>query len=156
VFDTVTRIVAGVENQADEYDVRKVNTQVLIPNSNTLVMGGFIRDNTKNIYTKVPIMGDIPILGLAFRSESKGLDKDNLLIFITPTIVQDTDFQPTTTKFLQSNSLGPKSPMNARSAWNSAKPHDWSNPKNTDTYLNDIEQSTAASTAVPVTAPANP
>jgi type II secretory pathway component GspD/PulD (secretin) len=157
VFDTVTKIVAGVENQADEYDIRKVITQVLIPNSCTLVMGGFIRDNTKNIYTKVPIMGDIPILGYAFRHESKALDKDNLLIFITPTIVQDTDFQPTTTKFLQSSSLGPKSPMNARSAWNSAKPYDWSNPANTDTYLNDIHKNADAN--VPVTgtnAPANP
>jgi type II secretory pathway component GspD/PulD (secretin) len=157
VFDTVTKIVAGVENQADEYDIRKVVTQVLIPNSNTLVMGGFIRNNTKNIYTKVPIMGDIPILGYAFRSESKALDKDNLLIFITPTIVQDTDFQPTTTKFLQSSSVGPKPPMNARSAWNSAKPYDWSSPKNTDPYLNDISRNSDANVPVSATnAPANP
>ena len=121
VFGTVTKIVAGVENQADEYDVRKVSTQVLIPNSNTLVMGGFIKDNTKNVYTKVPIMGDIPVLGYAFRSESKGIEKDNLLIFITPTIVKDGDFQPTSTKFLQSSPLAPKPPMNAKSAWNSGK-----------------------------------
>ena len=97
VYDTVTKTIAGEVSQADEYDFRKVKTQVLIPNSNTLVMGGFIKDNTKNSYTKVPFMGDIPVLGYAFRHESKSLDKDNLLIFITPTIVRDTDFQPTTT-----------------------------------------------------------
>ena len=141
VFDTVTKIVAGVENQADEYDVRKVQTQVLIPNANTLVMGGFIKDNTKNIYTKVPVLGDIPVLGYAFRSENKGLDKDNLLIFITPTIVKDTDFQPTSSEFLQSSALGPKPPMNPKTPWNSAKPYDWSNPKNTDPYYDVANQS---------------
>lgn len=140
VFDTVTKIVAGVENQADEYDVRKVQTQVLIPNANTLVMGGFIKDNTKNIYTKVPVLGDIPVLGYAFRSENKGMDKDNLLIFITPTIVRDTDYQPTSTQFLQSSPLGPKSPMNPKTPWNSAKPYDWSNPKNTDPYYDVANQ----------------
>ena len=140
VFDTVTKIVAGVENQADEYDVRRVQTQVLIPNANTLVMGGFIKDNTKNIYTKVPILGDIPVLGYAFRSENKGIEKDNLLIFITPTIVKDNDFQPTTTAFLQSSPLGPQSPMNPKNPWNSAKPYDWSNPKNTDPYYDVANQ----------------
>jgi type II secretory pathway component GspD/PulD (secretin) len=142
VFDTVTKIVAGVENQADEYDVRKVTTQVLIPNANTLVMGGFIKDNTKNLYTKVPVLGDIPVLGYAFRSENKGLEKDNLLIFLTPTIVKDNDFQPTSSRFLQSSPLGPKPPMNPTTMWNSAKPRDWSNPKNTDPYYNVANQST--------------
>jgi type II secretory pathway component GspD/PulD (secretin) len=140
VFGTVTKIVAGVENQADEYDVRKVSTQVLIPNSNTLVMGGFIKDNTKNVYTKVPIMGDIPVLGYAFRSESKGIEKDNLLIFITPTIVKDDDFQPTSSKFLKSSPLGPPAPMNPKSPWNSSKPYDWTNPKNTDPYYDAANQ----------------
>jgi type II secretory pathway component GspD/PulD (secretin) len=143
IFDTVTKVVAGVENQADEFDFRRVNTQVLIPNSDTLVMGGFIRDNTANSYTKVPFMGDIPIIGYAFRSESKSLEKDNLLIFITPTIVKDSDFQPSTTRFFKSSPVGPAQPMNAKSAWNSAKPHDWSDPGNTDTYLNTIDQQNA-------------
>jgi type II secretory pathway component GspD/PulD (secretin) len=128
--------VAGVINQAEMYDVRKVKTQVLIPNANTLVMGGFIKDNTQNSYTKIPILGDIPVLGYAFRSEDKGLQKENLLIFITPTIVKDDDFQPTATDFMQSSPMEPESPMNPRTAWNSAKPYDWSNPKNTDPYYN--------------------
>jgi type II secretory pathway component GspD/PulD (secretin) len=145
VFDTVTRTIAGSISQADEYDFRKVNTHVLIPNSDTLVMGGFIKNNTANSYTKVPFMGDIPVLGYAFRSESKSLQKDNLLIFITPTIVNDTDFQPATTGFFKSSPNGPVQPMNAQKAWNSAKPHDWSNPKNTDPYLKNIDQNSAES-----------
>ena len=140
VFDTVTKIVAGVENQADEYDIRKVQTQVLIPNANTLVMGGFIQDNSKSIYTKVPVLGDIPVFGYAFRWENKGLQKDNLLIFLTPTIVRDSDFQPTSTKFLQSSPLSPKSPMNPKTPWNSAKPYDWSNPKDTDPYYDSANE----------------
>jgi type II secretory pathway component GspD/PulD (secretin) len=145
IFDTVTKTVAGVINQADEYDFRRVNTRVLIPNANTLVMGGFIKNNTANAYTKVPFMGDIPILGYAFRSESKSLQKDNLLIFVTPTIVRDTDFQPSTTGFLKSSPNGPVQPMDAQKAWNSAKPHDWSNPRNTDPYLRNIDQNSAES-----------
>jgi type II secretory pathway component GspD/PulD (secretin) len=145
VYDTVTRTVAGSVSQADEYDSRRVETQVLIPNSNTLVMGGFIKDDTKNSYTKVPFLGDIPVFGYAFRSENKSLDKDNLLIFITPTIVKDTDFEPSTTGFLKSSPMGPANPMNAQKAWNSAKPRDWSNPGNTDPYLNAIDQSSAES-----------
>ncbi|MGD1089169.1 MAG: secretin N-terminal domain-containing protein [Verrucomicrobiota bacterium] len=148
IFDTVTKVVAGVENQADEFDFRRVTTQVLIPNSDTLVMGGFIKDNTANSYTKVPFLGDIPILGYAFRSESKELEKDNLLIFITPTIVQDTDFQPSITSFFKSSPMGPAQPMNAQKAWNSAKPHDWSNPGNTDTYLKVINQQNATDSEV--------
>jgi type II secretory pathway component GspD/PulD (secretin) len=155
VFDTVTKIVAGVENQADEFDVRKVTTQVLIPNANTLVMGGFIKDNTKNIYTKVPVLGDIPVLGYAFRSENKGMDKDNLLIFLTPTIVKDSDYQPTSSQFLQSSPLGPKPPMNPISMWNSAKPRDWSSPKDTDPYYNVANQSTTGWQTAPGNAAAS-
>ncbi|MGH7988996.1 MAG: type II secretion system protein GspD [Limisphaerales bacterium] len=145
VYATITKTIAGQVSQADEFDSRRVTTQVLIPNSDTLVMGGFIKDDTQNNYTKVPFLGDIPVLGYAFRSESKSLDKDNLLIFVTPTIVKDTDFQPSTTGFLQSSPVGPANSMNAQSAWNSAKPRDWSNPKNTDTYLNAIDQNSADS-----------
>jgi type II secretory pathway component GspD/PulD (secretin) len=150
VFDTVTKIVAGVENQADEYDIRRVITQVLIPNSNTLVMGGFIKDDTKNQYTKVPLLGDIPILGYAFRHENKELDKDNLLIFITPTIVTTNDYQPSTTAFLQSNPTGPQPAMNPQSIWDGAKPYDWSNPNKTDPYMNVINRDTALSMSAPV------
>src|SRR5208282_3873641 len=95
-FGTVTKSVAGEIFQADEFDSRHIETQVLIPNAHTLVMGGLVQDNPNASYTKVPILGDIPVLGLAFRSESKSMQKDNLLIFITPTIVQDADFKPTT------------------------------------------------------------
>jgi type II secretory pathway component GspD/PulD (secretin) len=127
-FGTATKTVAGTTYQADIFDFRSIDTQVLIPNANTLVMGGMVKDNPQTSYTKVPLLGDIPILGHAFRSESKSIDKDNLLIFITPTIVKDTDFQPTESDFLRSRPVPKKPALNLDSLWDSSTPHDWSNP----------------------------
>jgi len=123
VFDTVTKVVNGSTSQADEYDIRKIDTQVMIPSGHTLVLGGLVQDDTRTSNTKVPVLGDIPGLGRAFRSDSKSRQKNNLLVFITPTIVQDEDFQPTKSTFL-------KTPMGSVedkpwSAWDSGKPVDW-------------------------------
>ena len=98
---TITKTVAGLINQADVFDIRKIDTRVLIPSGNTLVMGGLLNDNSTEGNTKVPIMGDIPGLGWLFRSEAKTQNKKNLIVFITPTIVQNEDFQPTQTDFLK-------------------------------------------------------
>jgi type II secretory pathway component GspD/PulD (secretin) len=128
-FTTVNKTVAGTTYSADEFDSRHIETQVLIPNAHTLVMGGLVKDNPNAQYTKVPILGDIPILGLAFRSENKSMEKDNLLIFITPTIVQDTDFKATTSDFLNNSERTMKDPMNMHTWLDSAQPRgDWSNP----------------------------
>ena len=115
---------------APVFDFRKIETQVIIPNSNTLVMGGLVQDKPRADYTKVPLLGDIPGLGLLFRSEDKSLDKQNLLIFITPTIVKDSDFQPSNSgDFLKSKPETMKSPMNPNHSWDSAQPRgNWSNP----------------------------
>jgi len=128
-FGTVTKTVGGLVNQADEFDNRRIDTQVLVPNSHTLVMGGLVKDNPNAQYVKVPILGDIPVLGLAFRHEDKSLEKDNLLLFITPTIVKESDFKPTTSTFLDSEPRQMKDPMNPRSILDSGVPRgDWSNP----------------------------
>jgi len=141
-YATVTKTVGGFINQADEFDSRVIDTQVLIPNANTLVMGGMVKDSPTASYTKVPVLGDIPVLGYAFRSETKTMDKQNLLIFITPTIVKDTDFQPTATEFMNSRPIKEKEPLDPNSAWESGKPHDWSNPKNSDPTQVIINQKT--------------
>ena len=112
------------------FQYRTMDTHVLIPNSNTLVLGGLVEDSPKADYTKVPILGDIPGLGKLFSSESKEVNKVNLLIFITPTIVTDTDYQPSTSgEFLKSKQQSMKDPLDAKSAWDSAqKAGEWSNP----------------------------
>ncbi len=142
-FDVQSQIIGGATYTADVFDFRHIETQVLIPDANTLVMGGMVQNNPNTSYTKVPILGDIPVLGYAFRSENKSFSKDNLLIFITPTIVKDSDFVPSTTSFFKSrpNTIAP--PLNPNKLWDSAAPYDWSNPQNTDPaekILNQTEQ----------------
>jgi type II secretory pathway component GspD/PulD (secretin) len=106
-----------------------MQSQVMIPNGNTLVMGGLVQDSPNATYSKVPVLGDIPGLGWAFKSENKSMSKDNLLIFLTPTIVKDSDFQPTTSTFLQSKPRTMRSPMNPNSIWDGAEPEKgWDNP----------------------------
>ncbi len=94
------KIVAGKVNEADIFAFNKIDTQVIIPSGNTLVMGGLLSDSTAKTFSKVPILGDIPLLGWAFRREGHERSKANLIIFVTPTIIDDADFQPYRTEFL--------------------------------------------------------
>jgi Flp pilus assembly secretin CpaC len=114
------KIVQGKVNQADVFASSKIDTQVLIPSGNTLVMGGLIQDSTDKTYRKVPFLGDIPVLGWAFRHENKSRSKANLLVFITPTIIEDADFQPYRTDFL--NSRMPEHDQTMPEYWNRGKP----------------------------------
>ena len=115
-----------------EFNTRRIDSQVMIPNGNTLVMGGLVQDNPTASYSKVPLLGDIPGLGWAFRSESKTMTKDNLIIFMTPTIIKNTDFQQASSassEYLQSKPVVMKSRMNPSTIWDGAEPRgDWSNP----------------------------
>jgi general secretion pathway protein D len=88
-------------------------------------------DNTLNSATKVPVLGDLPGLGNLFRSSSKSHNKDNLLIFVTPTIISDGDFQPGNSRFLKTKPLSPSKAEEG--PWDSAKPYDWTKPNTTVT-----------------------
>jgi len=114
------KVVAGKVNEADIFSTSKIETSVMIPSGNTLVMGGLISDSTVKTYTKVPILGDIPVLGWAFRKESSDRSKANLIIFLTPTIVYDEDFQPYRTEFL--NTKMPEHPKVEEGPMTSGKP----------------------------------
>ena len=76
IFDTVTRTVGGEEYQADEYDVRRMETRVLIPSGNTLVLGGMVQDDVSHSSTKVPLLGDIPYLGSLIPIRNQVPDED--------------------------------------------------------------------------------
>jgi type II secretory pathway component GspD/PulD (secretin) len=123
------QVINGVKNVANIYAIRRVETHVMIPSSHTLVMGGLISDTKSKGYTKVPIAGDIPVFGFAFRSESKRRNRSNLLMFITPTIVENEAFQSNEVgrEFLQTKYFDP--PDRKETAWDSAKPHDWTKPR---------------------------
>lgn len=113
-------VVGDQANEVNSFLTRKLDTTVLIPSGNTLVMGGLIQDEQRNGSTKVPVLGDIPGLGLLFRKSSKELDRQNLTIFITPTVVEDADFQPTTTDYLKQT--GSEEVTEDWSWWDSGKP----------------------------------
>jgi general secretion pathway protein D len=68
---------------------RKIETQIVVNSGDTAVMGGLMKDNENESVTKVPVLGDIPILGWLFKSQSKSKDKNNLVVFITPKIVRN-------------------------------------------------------------------
>ena len=70
-----------------------------------------------------PILGDLPGIGLAFRRDSKVRNKANLMVFITPTIVGDGDFQATKSEFLKTKA--PAHTDKEESPWDSGKPYDW-------------------------------
>ncbi|PID55075.1 MAG: type II secretion system protein GspD [Gammaproteobacteria bacterium] len=68
---------------------RKIQTKVLATDGATVVLGGLISDNVQEREQKVPILGDIPLLGRLFRTDSVGSTKTNLLVFIRPVIIRD-------------------------------------------------------------------
>ncbi len=70
-------------------DTRTLKTQVLAENGETIVLGGIYEQTTRTDVTKVPLIGDIPILGNLFKSTRKRDEKTELLIFITPRIIKD-------------------------------------------------------------------
>jgi len=67
---------------------RSASTTVVVKDSQTMVIGGLIRDNVTSAESKVPFLGDIPILGWLFKSKSTRVEKTNLMIFITPYIIK--------------------------------------------------------------------
>ena len=69
------------------FSVRKVKTEVTIWDGATVVMGGLTREQAVKIEDKVPLLGDIPLVGRLFRSEGESTQKRNLLIFVSARLV---------------------------------------------------------------------
>jgi type II secretory pathway component GspD/PulD (secretin) len=161
VFDTIRRQVSTGNGsgfyEADEYDIRRIETRVMVPSGNTLVLGGLVQDDVRSGNTKVPILGDIPVVGYLFRSDTKSRQKSNLLVFITPTIVQDDDFQPTSTDFLKRPVYTGESIDEEWSSWDSGKPRDWSDVTEEEYRNAKYDDSVFKPKAQPSTStPANP
>lgn len=76
------------QGQAVGTTERNTKTSVVVADKDTIVLGGMIRDKVNETVSKVPILGDIPLIGWLFKSKSKDISKTNLLVFITPHIVR--------------------------------------------------------------------
>lgn len=71
------------------FNTRTVQNAVLVKSGETVVLGGLLDDATQETVYKVPLLGDIPLLGYLFRSNSTQKTKRNLMVFIRPTILRD-------------------------------------------------------------------
>ena len=64
---------------------------IRIKDEETLLLGGMIQESEQNEVSKIPILGDIPVLGFFFRNQKKEMKKEELLFMITPRIIKDTE-----------------------------------------------------------------
>lgn len=82
--------VLGANGAVDvRFAKRQLNTSVMVEDGKMLVLGGLIDERAMESESKVPFLGDIPILGYLFKSTSTQVEKKNLMIFIKPTIIRD-------------------------------------------------------------------
>ena len=78
---------AGATVTSPVIDTRTLDSNVLIKSGDTLAIGGLLQDEVTKSRTKVPVMGDIPVLGYLFQSRTNSRVKRNLLVFVTPSII---------------------------------------------------------------------
>jgi type IV pilus assembly protein PilQ len=82
-------VVASGGVNVPSIDTREISTQVLVNDGQTVVLGGILQTTQREDDTKVPYLGDIPVLGHLFKNTKHQDDKDELMIFITPKIVRE-------------------------------------------------------------------
>jgi len=87
--DTRGDTVSTATGEAVAIDTQKISTQVLVDNGETIVLGGIYQQQLINAVTKVPVLGDIPLLGWLFRTQSEYAERRELLIFVTPRIIDN-------------------------------------------------------------------
>ena len=91
----ISQEVSSVNTSAQASDIitntRAIKTTVLIDDDQTLVLGGLIQDDANDTQEKVPLLGDIPILGRLFQYRSTQKRKQNLMVFLHPKILRDRD-----------------------------------------------------------------
>jgi general secretion pathway protein D len=77
-------------NNSFIFDRRQTTTQLIVKNAQTIVISGILRTEDSDVVRKVPLLGDIPLLGLLFQSRDKQQSNTELLVFITPIVVNNT------------------------------------------------------------------
>jgi type IV pilus assembly protein PilQ len=88
--DSVGQLVASATGGfVPSIDTREIVTQVLVNDGQTVVLGGILESERRESEQKVPLLGDVPVLGRLFKSTTKTDNKDELLIFVTPRILRE-------------------------------------------------------------------
>jgi len=94
IFQEVSKLDQTTENATDERPTtlkRTIETTVIVHDKNTVAIGGLIDDSFSETEYKIPCVGDVPGLGWLFKSLSKGREKTNLFVFLTPHVIQNPE-----------------------------------------------------------------
>jgi general secretion pathway protein D len=91
--------ISAVQNTSDAVFIsvgptttkRSTKTSVVVKDNQTVVIGGLMQEKSEDTINKIPLLGDIPILGWLFKSKTKTKDKTNLFVFLTPHIIRDAN-----------------------------------------------------------------
>lgn len=118
VLQTANDLQGYTSFNAPIVNQRQAETTISAKDGETIILGGMIRNQVTSTVNKVPLLGDIPLLGNVFRSTSNDHQKTELLVFLTPTVVKDPaeakrlkdqtikEISPSSKKIMQSDSKG--------------------------------------------------
>ena len=90
-FTQVIDSITGLGPETPTTATRQLKTEIVMPEGETVVIGGLIRDDIITTENKIPLLGDIPLLGNLFKYQRNRTEKTNLLLFITPYVLTDAD-----------------------------------------------------------------
>ena len=88
---SVAKTPDAFQSSTQPLATRKLETNIVVRNGDTAVLGGLMKEDDVEEITKVPLLGDIPILGWLFKTRRSSKEKTNMLIFLTPTVVRTAD-----------------------------------------------------------------
>jgi len=85
------QVAPGTSNAGPSTNKRSIESNVVVDDGQIIVLGGLIEDRYTDNKSKVPLLGDIPYLGALFRSESRTKTRTNLMVFLRPVVMRDSD-----------------------------------------------------------------
>ena len=89
MFGATSTVPSSFTVSGPAINKKQVNTEVLVENGGTVVIGGIFTQEDSNDVNKVPFLGDLPVVGYLFKNTTRSSRRTELLIFITPKIVTD-------------------------------------------------------------------
>jgi general secretion pathway protein D len=97
----------GTDVKAPTIAHRSAQATIMVPDGQTIILGGIIRDNTRRSVSKTPFLGDLPLLGNLFRRSTVSKEKSELLVFLTPRVVRTKEEAKALTESQRKNSAAP-------------------------------------------------
>ena len=93
IFQEVSSVVASTLNAAQGIttDKSSIETSVLVQDGQIVVLGGLLKDTYADSVQKVPVLGDVPVVGNLFKSQTRSRQKQNLMVFLRPVVLRDSD-----------------------------------------------------------------